>query len=747
MRMRAPAVSLAVLACPLPALAQSSSMDADDLIVTATKRERSNISVPISVSSLDDRRLGLVEMRDTQALQYHTTALAFTQGAAPATSSIVIRGIATYAVSDAIRQSVALVTDGIANTRAVDQAMQLVDVERIEVLRGPQTTLFGTGATAGLVQVVSRAPESERSLTLEAGLGSRDEQRFEAVLNQPLENSAAARLALWSFRRDGFIAAPNQGGKLGDLDDWGGRFRFRLEATARLRLDLIATLAGRDASGGSQTHRAYLGYAFSAALQQRDLANGVVAGPDNDATAANGPFFDRSRSQSYVLDARFDWGSTTLTSLTGLRRLRASNAFDADISDSMPPAPNIYLNDSTAQTTQWSQEVRLASRRDSPFDYVIGLYGESIDADSHYDQAATGLAPIPLARSADIALWSRTGAVFAEGDLQILPRVALISGVRVAYTDMTGDFRRTIPPMGIAIAGGPFAPLTLRNSVDNLSAAWRVGAEWRPSADAMFYAIAAHGDKAPGLNYTSDTTTTLGISPPIRVAPESATSVELGWKAVLSSRLSMQTALYHATYRDLQVTTLLPTLPTSFAIVNAPALRSEGFEGELSYRGDRHYLKAAIAYSNARFTNFRNAPCYPGQTAAAGCLPVGLGTAYDVSGSSPPDSPHWTFNLSGGFEHPLGPRLQAFVEMEYSYKDGVHYGLGSNPADREGARDLVNIGLGMRSVDRKTEVRVFCRNLFDARFANRLVPNNGALVQYLPYESRASYGLILRHRI
>lgn len=723
-----------------PGVASGQTIDHAEIVVTAQKRPRAELESPVAVTVLGpaDISSGFGQSADLQRL---APSLAFSPGSQPQTSTFAIRGVATFSASDALDRSVGLVMDDVGAPGSLGTNVDLVDVERVEVLRGPQGTLFGESATAGLIQVLSTKPAFTRTGRIAVGAGSHDERRFEGVLNLGGQN-LAGRAVVWQFRRDGIVSAPHQIGDLGDKNDAGARLRLRW-TRGEAEANLIVEGAERDARGVGATHRSYQGFSFSPALQARDLANGVVAGPTNYSTSADGRSADKQIIRLATLNYESALAGQRVSSITSWRLVRASGAFDPDYSDSVAPAPDIYLFNFAARTEQISQEFRLASAEGAPLDYVIGAAAQVADFDSDQQQAALRLAPVPLARNVQQDIRKITYAIFADLSAPLSASWRVLGGMRGSKDSAKGAYLRAIPAYGVPVPLGPFSNFQLAASLDHSDWAGRLGLQYSFPTGGIAYVTVSRANKAPGFNFTADTSASQQAATPLIVAAEIAKSLEVGLKhATADGKVRFNATYFYTLYDDFQGTSSLPTIPLSFVTINAERLRTQGVELEGQWRPIQGFtLSAQTAYLDAEFDRFPNAPCFAGQTAVQGCRATPTGPLYDVSGTSPPNAPRWTGSVTGHYEAMVHDRLRAFLEAQAYFKGRVHFGLGDNPADVEKAFAFVNVAVGVESAARDLRVVLRGRNVFDRSFADRLTPNNGAIVQIFSPESRAYYGL------
>ncbi len=383
----------AVFFCLAYNTANAQAPMAGDIMVTALKRERPLLQTPLAVSTVDadDLRSGFGQTAD---LQWLTRSVEFTPGSQPQSTTFAIRGVATLPCPDALDRSVGTVWDDVGQATSVGENINLVDVERIEVARGPQGTLFGESATAGLIHVVTAKPAFEKQASLAALYGSENERRLTAVVNTAFKD-VALRVATWRVQRDGFVRAPNLPEDLGDQDESGMAHAVALAARG-LGSESYPRghrpRCGRTGGDASNLSRLFI-FICAAGPRPRQRRH---RWPRNFATSANGRSADKLTRESATFRYDQNFAGMTATSVTGWRLARGNNAFDPDYTDGVAPAPDIYLYDATTRAAQMSQELRLASAPDGPIDFVVGAIIQRSFCRRHtQNQAALRLAPCP----------------------------------------------------------------------------------------------------------------------------------------------------------------------------------------------------------------------------------------------------------------------------------------------------------------------------------------------------------------
>ena len=727
---------------------------AADIIVTANKRAQSLQDTPVAVTAVSQERLKSLNLQSVADLGAVTPSLNYIQSPSPQSTQFTIRGVGTFAFNDTLEASVGVVLDGVPQARLIGSLSDTVDVQQIQLLRGPQGTIFGKNATAGVIDIAfTEAQLDETSVRARGFLGSYDERRIEGTVNVPLvSDRVALRVTGWSFRRDGYIDAPLQpSGAIGGFNNRGGRIKAAIRLSDAWRIDLSAEASRNTNDGSIVTTRSYLP---TDTIQPNDIRNGVIAGPDNRRSAKDFPESGVITQQRLVAKSVTDLGPVTLTAVGGYGHTHSSNLFDFDYTDSTTIAqPSI----SHYQTTfdQWTGEVRLANSSPGRFQYTIGAFYYHLKVLS--DQQGQNLRFVaPFTSFGQIIReTTRNYAGFADASYDI-GALRLLAGGRVSNERSVGRYDRgasTEFPKPAILNG----PLSVANTVRYRDFSWRFGAQLRPVEEIMFYATASRAYKGPGFNYTFTLTPAQFALNGGVVEAEVARSYEVGVRSqFFGKQLTLNLTGFHSPYSNFQVTALLPTVPATYTTINANELTAQGIELEFALKPHAlpgFSLDGNIVYNDTHYSDFKNAPCYSGQPSSAVptsqpniCAPIATGSTVlqqNVSGDRTVGAPAWQANVITAYEHSIGDRFRAFGQVRYNYTGRTQFAVGTNPVTSEKAYDLVDLTLGFGSEDRRWTVRGYVKNLFDKSFVSRIALANPGVVQTIPFAAMRTGGVSL----
>jgi iron complex outermembrane recepter protein len=748
--MHGSAIALLVSLGGVPALAQAQPAASTEaapvpeetaqgltIMVTAQRRQERLIDVPISVAVTTGTQLEARSLTSITDLRYTSPGLTFGDRSKLGNQGFALRGIGTIAFSDGTEQSVGTVIDGVVIGRPNGSVGDLVDVDRVEVLRGPQGTLFGKNSSAGLINVVTRRPVFENEGLLRASYGSREGVRLEGVANFAPSDSLAVRLVGYRFARDGFVTNIYQGQNklINDRDDYGFRGRVLWQPSDRTEFLLTADYSSRDSNCCQYVTRTRA----TNGLNER-AGDPITGGADNLRVNANTPSFTRFDAASVTLESSFTLGSYTLTSITAYRDFAGSDGTDRD----QGPTNSVSKATSDTDWNQFSQEIRLASPTDRQLSYVVGLFlfDQTVDA-FQQEQGDLGFPPLFFARDVAYTVDTTSVAAFGEATFKVTDDLRLIAGLRYTDESYSMDFARTTPAGARPVPGTPVLTFSVEPSFSNWS--WRLGAQYDLGDAAMAYVTASRGYKGPSLNAGTEL-----VRPEVAVArPEIATSYEAGIKAVLMERrLQISGAIFRTEIEDFQAQVRDGTVvPATVGIRNAGSLVSQGLELEVFYRPVSWFsLTGSLASIDAAFENFPNVPCYSGQTVAEGCV----GGAFNASGIRPPNAPRWTSAAIARFEPAPVGGLAPFFQIAASYKGEVNFSTNNDPRTVQEGVTLVDLAAGASTEDDRYELSVHVRNLFDQNFVNGIQSQSldgpTGYLQYVSPDAQRTYGITLTRR-
>lgn len=707
----------------LPLIDQAGAEDEEypleEIIVTATKREKSLQDVAISMSVMGAEELaktGSVRLDDVTEFVPNVT---LNQAQTLAFGEFVIRGLSTASGTLGLSPGVGVYIDEVYMGRGAAGLMDLADVERVEVLRGPQGTLFGRNTTMGAFSIVSQKPKHEFGGKFNASIGNYARQNANGFVTGPLiEDVLAAKMTLSSQRRDGYLQ--NQSGPdVNDVDSLSGR--LQLHYTPNEYMAFSWSLDGtKDRATGN-----YQVATLDGEIDRDKLTDKVdipeVGHEDRDIWGTS-------------LRAEFNMGSMALTSITAYRELEFDSLFDQD--GTLLTLVNLLRQE---DHEQFSQEIRLASTSNDPLQWVIGFYhyqdnlSGTLDvingADTIWllaDAAApglfamfggTGLAPsdipipglvddIVIANSSDGT--TESNAIFGSVTYDLNDHSSVTAGLRHTKEKreirLLQDISASDPvqtPEAISLANGVGIPqIDDKESLEDDAFSADLNYRYELSEAISVYAKVAHGFKSGGFNVgltfvPEGVDASLGWDPDMEFEPERVTSYELGWKADLSDGTTrINGALFYADFRNKQETIFVQG--QGFSADNAGIATTQGIELESLWAASEGLVMALnLGYTDARYKKFED------------------DSGLDNAGNRLPRAPYW--NLSGSLDYvvPITGHIEATARVDFSYQSDYYADAVNNPDFRTQEFVLLNLRLGLRSADEVWSASLWGKNLLD----------------------------------
>jgi iron complex outermembrane receptor protein len=647
------------------------------IIVTARRRDEDAQLVPIAMTTLSGNSFdssGRVRLEELNQSMPSTNI----QFSGPRQTSIVVRGIGNNPGNDSLESSVGVYLDNVYLGRAGMANLDLVDLEQIAMLRGPQGTLFGKNTTAGVLAIATRPPSFVRGGTLESSVGDYDSYQIKASWSQPLrEDELAGRLSFARSVRGGFISDVTTGHKLNESDRIGGRAQVLWQRGETFDLRTIVDYSEEHSDAGAfalwnpgpDNGSKY--YSAVAAAGAR-----VVYDSDYDVVTLNGCQHYDIRSSGASAEARWNFGGYTFTSISAYRTWRFMPCADPDNTD----RDAIRMAGQNVDDNQWTQELRLSSPADRPLSYVLGLYYfNQHQQNLLYTQYGADVAAITALQLGSAAfaggrvenaqqLDTDSRAVFAQATWRPSSTWELALGLRETREQKRLRLDRSSDGLPAFEANPNFAPYSsglLEVEDDALSALF--SASYRFSPTLFAYASAARGEKSGAINPTPPAPG-LGVDS-LYVRPERANDFEAGVKTSLfDRRLLLNTHLFWMRIKDYQATLLVaPNTGDSFQQIlsNIGAVRTRGVEADIAATTDAGVtFNLAASYNEAIYLSYPNAPCSAEQLAPN--LVPGQKIC-DLSSQALVGAPRWILNPGLTWRHRLFANLSGEFQAGYSW--------------------------------------------------------------------------------
>ena len=728
----------------------------DETTVTARRREEDPQDVPIPINVLYGDQLDEAGLHRLQDIQQRVPGLVVS-GHDARYAGFGLRGFGATAYNDGLEGSVGTYVDGVYQARQGMAFTELMDIERIEVLRGPQGTLFGKNTTAGALNIITKQPTFQPEANLEASYGERGLREYRGTISGPLQDDVlAGRLNVFDSSSEGSVENLQDGSRLGDADSQGLRGQLLWTPNSDFSARLIADYAEQNEAGNVLLVNHY-------SEQTRKRARFVgypLAQPDpyQRENRIDAPGRPRTLQNGVSLELNWDLDEAMrFTSITAYRDWDYRASRDGDST-----ALSVAQSEAELGHRQFSQEWRLSGTAGSSVDYVAGLYylrqqlDRQIDAEFGPDAAPwfvgdqvealrklygitfTDPRQVPSVlldgarQRYDGEQKGDSRAIFGQLSWRPIDPLELTGGLRYSQERKDGWISRDVsnlapltglPPVfqaggqllrDIALGGAYYREDSIKE--DNVSGL--LSASYRFTDAVMGYLSWSRGYKAGGINFD-----VIGPFTAPTFEPERATSLEVGMKTRFwDQRALLNLAVYQTDVDDYQALTYSP--PTSlFApplrdnLINVGKVRLRGIELDSAWQlTSRLTGRLGVAWSDARYRSFPNAPCPP----ASGQW------ACDLSGERLYNAPEW--NLSSGLDHthPLPYGLEAYSGVDYSFRTGYSGTLEGGEGSYQPSYGLTNLRLGLRSQDRAWEVEGWVRNVFDRNYITAVYSLLGA---------------------
>ena len=564
---------------------QAVNAQIEEVLVTAQKRTQSSQDVPISISAMPAAQLKAMAIEGMDELRFAVPGLQMDRRVN--SEQIHLRGIGTPATSSGQESSVAVYTDGVYNPSPNTNVVNFNNVERVEVLKGPQGTLFGRNATGGVIHIITKTPSKEPSLDVSLGYAKYDD--FEAKLygTTGIGDSIAADLAVfYKDQSDGYITNRFDGSKVGTEKDIALRSKWLIEFGEHTDLMLTANYAKTEGDVGM----------FRQPVHGTVGVGGFVPVDDFYSVTSDWPGDFEHEFESYSAKFRHEFENFDFVSISAY--LTESDDYNIDTDATDAPIIQAFLH---LDLDTYTQEFQLVSNNDSKLTWIVGFY---------YFDTASDYAPLDLKGLAipsvlgSIAIYStlelQSYAGFIDGTYDLSDDTTVTAGVR--YTkDKLKLFGRTrftaFPPAAW--------PPAYDENIDFDEPTWRVGLDHRISEDVMAYAMYSRGYKTGMYN-----TVVSSGSPAAPVEPEIVDAYELGFKGEFLDRtLQVNGAMFINKATDLQVFT---NVPGGTILSNAAKATIKGIElTVLSQPTDRLDMHLALSLMDSEFDEFPNTDLFP----------------------------------------------------------------------------------------------------------------------------------------
>jgi len=757
-------VLLSCLTAPRPAAAQETQLE--EVVVSAQKRVENVQNVPVAVTVVSGDTFGKANVSGFADVAKFAPSLTVTTGDQPANSSIVIRGIGTFAFSIAAEPSVLVVVDDVAVGYQAQAFTDLVDLDRVEVLNGPQSTLFGKSASAGVVNVTTKAPTNTLTFFGDAKATNDHEQRYTLSVSGPASDTLTFRVSGAVRSWGGNVDNLTSGHKLNDdhSDSIRGKLRWQPDDKLDLTLTAHYTVDHNHCCGVPLTRLDPGSHLFGVpALTQAVTAPGITPGPDNTAVRIDQVPIANASDVGLSSHLAYDLGSATFFSISSVDQYKLRDFTDYDTTDvdtlqyltpftNTQPAGSIPASTTTQEhggllqggrfdVRTFSQEFRLSSNGHHDFNYLFGAYYSSADLSRSFRRGFDANKAAISNYRGETRYYNY--ALFGQTDWLILPRTTLITGLRVNREESSYIYDNYYKAFHLPEYGQP------GTHVDSVTTG-KAGLQYQFTDTLMAFAFAAKGYK--GVAYDLVTATTPQEAALFPVKSEKSNDYEAGLRSEwFDRRLVLNGTVYDTEYSNFQVQTTVPNLLNQFILTNIPKVRSRGAEFEASARiTEGLHANVGYAYTDAHAVTYPIGQCYSGQTVPSTC--TGSPAFQNLAGATLPNAPKNKVNLGVDYARglPVVP-VDADLNIASVWQSPENFAVTRDPGTLQPSYNITNLSLTLtpRS-DKRLSVSLFCNNLLDKHYAaNRgnvrgnysFSPGGTAYTQQLPRDFDRYYGI------
>ncbi|MPT48774.1 MAG: TonB-dependent receptor [Sphingobium sp.] len=713
----APTVALAGEEAPAADTAIHRSAALDEIVVTAQRRAENSQKVAVAIQTVTGEAIEKAGYTDVTDLQYLTPGVQYdpTQGAA-----FQIRGVGTTSFDFSNAKSVNVVVDDVVmDGQRANGLIGMVDIATVDVLMGPQGTLFGKNSTSGVISVTTTKPKlGITSVRGSASYGEHDERILNATVNLPLGEYAALRISGFDQAQDGFGRNVTLNKTVGDKHEYGGRAKLYVEPNDGFNITVSGDYAYH---WDSSVRTPVSGQSEAVTKMLNEL--GVFPGPKS-ADTADGMFGEITTEE---------WGSSIRMALKlGDHELRSISAYRHTRYDNSTPASLLPLdkyafiayNLGQLETDKVSQEVHLASDADKPVSYILGAFYNRLKARQvQYQWGTMGASPIFVNGTPVSALITTTGAIGEAGNASqfdaVNESIAAFGQIQFKLNDqfsvsVGGRYTHDNNSQGLTyiyvdpkpITGftptfiATAAPPVYRSGrVKGNNFSYRIAPEYQITPNAMLYASFSTGYKPAGIAFVGN-----------KYAPYEDETVE-AWEIGLKSewfgrRLRFNIDVFRSDFKDFQAT-ILTNIPDGVggtilasAIGNAGGLRTQGVEASIAVKPTPSLsVSVAGTYTDAKFTDYK----YNATT--------------DYTDTQLPNSPKWSATAAVDYEHPVSSSLKIKAHADYAWRDKYWTVVGQPSWSYVPSYGLANARISIVTADDRLEFGAYARNLFDTYFS------------------------------
>lgn len=728
------ATVLATPAFAQDAPAEGDNAEAGEIIVTATRRSESLQKVPVAVSVVDGDQMRAQGLSGLKDIAGQVPTLNFRTAASNKDQAVFVRGLGTVSTSPGVEPSVSTVLDGVVLARQGQATLDLLDIERVEVLRGPQGTLFGKNASAGVLNIVSKKPGDDFRAFVDVSAFEDGEGRARVGIAGPITpGKLAIGVNMMATTYRGNVRNVFDGERVNGYDKIGTRARLRFTPSETVELLLTADYVwSKDKTPQGVPSRTFLtAFPTNVVTNFPNFATAflpVVAGAENRTINSNYPTNVIDENFGIAAELNVSLGDYDLTSISAWRGWNNTQRQDQD---RLPGAivGIAQLHDvGQLDFNQISQELRLASPKGGLIDYVVGAFyfrGRNNENYRRETTVRTATASTITNGVADYGVVNKNFAVFGEANIHFSDTIRALAGLRWVRDELSYDFTRVssspTPVTGIQTS------FTASGSTVSKDIAGRAGVQIDVAPRAMLYGTYSRGYKGPAFNpaFSMLPQDTLALK------PETSDAFEIGLKSKLfDGALTFNLAGFVQKLQNYQVP-FFDTFNNSpiTRLINAGKVSTRGVEVDMSARlGDHLTLSGAVAYTGARIDEFT--------------CPAGTNASCQINGLTLPYAPKWRINSRAEYRTPIATGVDIVLGTDINWRTATQYSINQTPDTIQSGYAIWNANIGV-ATDDGLKVMLLARNLTDKSYSPFLTRFGQGVVRFVPRDDQRYFGISL----
>lgn len=743
-----------------------------DVTITSRRRQESAQAVPIPISVI---RGGLVEDAGAFNVNRLKELVPSVQlySSNPRNTTLNIRGLgSTFGLTnDGIDPGVGFYVDGVYFARPAATTLDFLDIERIEVLRGPQGALFGKNTTAGAFNITTRAPSFKPGATFEVSYGNYTFIQAKASVTGALSKKLAGRLSFSGTQRDGLLYNVATQQRVNTLNNLGVRGQLLYLPSDRVKITLAADATDQNPVGYAQVVAGVVPTLRPAYRQFNQIIADLnyklpSTNPFDRVIDHNTPWRSGNELGGASLNVDAQIGGGTLTSTTAWRYWNWDPSNDRDFTG----LPVLTLSQATSKHRQWTQEVRYAGNLTSRLSGVVGVFliGQDLKTDPvHVEES--GAAQWRFSQSSTSPLWRTPGlfdgygirtasrlqsfgaAVFGQVDWAITDRLHLLPGIRYNYDRKSVDFNRqtygglpTTDPALLALKNAVYTNQAFRADVTEGNFSGQVTLAYKPAERINAFATYSTSYKPVGINLGGLPTASGEVLTDLaRIKPEYVTHTEVGLKTSPSRHATLNLTVFNTDIKDFQTQVQTAEVGVNRGyLANAERVRVVGAELDGNVLvGKALSLYGAVAYTDGKYVSFKNAPVPLEETGAPNAFK-------DISGGALPGISKWAGSLGGELTRNAklsGQAGKAFLAVETFHRSSFSSSPSPSRYLNIDGYSLVNARVGFRATE-GLSLFVWSRNLLNKNYFEQLLPAAGNAGHYAAVlGDQRTFGVTLRY--